>query len=91
MFYDQTPMQRVLDRWKEGNFDAMEREFAQVWRDRLASIDLQKIAQLNKSVRNKQVQTPTDVRRLVDDLLFRPIETLQTCRTGSVLSRRQSP
>jgi hypothetical protein len=71
MFYDQTPMQRVLDRWQEGNFDDMEREFAQVWRDRLASIDLQRIVQLNKSTRNRTVQTPTDVRRLVDDLLFR--------------------
>lgn len=72
MFYDQVPMQRVLDRWKEGNFDAMEHEFAQVWRDRLASIELQKIVQLNKSIRNKQVQTPTDLRHLVDELLFRP-------------------
>jgi hypothetical protein len=29
MFIDQIPMQRVLARWKEGNFEAMEREFAQ--------------------------------------------------------------
>jgi hypothetical protein len=71
-FYDQVPMQRVLARWKEGNFEAMEREFAQVWRNRLAGIDLGKIVQLNKSVRNKQVRTPADVRRLVDDELFRP-------------------
>jgi hypothetical protein len=72
MFFDQTPMQRVLARWIEGNFEAMEREFAQVWRGRLASIDLQKIVERNKSVRNTQVRTPADVHRFVDDLLFRP-------------------
>jgi hypothetical protein len=71
-FYDQTPMQRVLARWKEGNFEAMEREFAQVWRNRIASIDLQKIVQLNKPVRNKSVRTPADIGHLVNDLLFRP-------------------
>lgn len=71
MFSDQTPMQRVLDRWKEGNFEAMEREFAQVWRDRLASIDLEKVLRLNKHLRNKEIKTPADVRQVVDDLLFR--------------------
>ncbi|MGD1017137.1 MAG: hypothetical protein ABR863_11970 [Roseiarcus sp.] len=71
-FFDQTPMQRVLARWKEGNFEAMEHEFAQVWRSRLASIDLEKIVRLNSSVRNKEVRTPADVRRLVDNALFRP-------------------
>jgi hypothetical protein len=71
-FIDQTPMQRVMGRWKEGNFEAMEREFAQVWRDRLAGIDLQKIVQLTKPLRDKQVQTPAGVRGVVDNLLFRP-------------------
>jgi hypothetical protein len=72
MFIDQTPMQRVMTRWRQGNFEAMEREFAQVWRDRIARIDLQKIVQLTKHQRDKQVRTPADVRRVVDDLLFRP-------------------
>ncbi len=72
MFLDQTPMQRVMTRWQEGNFEAMEREFAQVWRNRLASIDLHKVVQLNEHQRDKQARTPADIRRIVDDLLFRP-------------------
>jgi hypothetical protein len=72
MFIDQIPMQRVLARWKEGDFKAMEHEFAEIWRNRLASINLEKIVQLNKPLRNKQVRTPADVRRLVDEILFHP-------------------
>ncbi len=35
MFIDQTPSQRILNRWQEGAFDELEHEFAQIWRDRL--------------------------------------------------------
>src|SRR5258708_1198890 len=38
MFLDQTPMQGVMTRWQEANFEALEREFAQIWRNRLASV-----------------------------------------------------
>jgi hypothetical protein len=53
-FFDQTPMQRVLARWKEGDFEAMEHELARVCRARLAAIDLENILRLSKSIRNKE-------------------------------------
>jgi hypothetical protein len=81
MFIDQTPMQRVLHRWKEGSFQAMEREFAQVWRDRLASINLEKIVRLTKPLRNKQITTAVDVRRVVDELLFNPDRNFENLST----------
>ncbi len=71
-YFDQTVMQRVLARWKDGDFGAMERELAQVWRARLASIDLEKIVRMSKSIRNMEIRTPLDVRRVVDEILFSP-------------------
>jgi hypothetical protein len=70
-YIDQTPMQRVLDRWNAGSFDEMEHEFAKVWRNRLASIDLEKIVHLTKALKRETITTPADVRRLVDVLFFR--------------------
>ncbi len=31
IYVDQTPFQGVMDRWRAGDFDGMEREFAKVW------------------------------------------------------------
>jgi hypothetical protein len=43
LYVDQTPFQGVMDRWRAGDFDGMELEFAKVWRrskdDRLRGAD----------------------------------------------------
>lgn len=72
IYIDQTPMQRVLDRWKAGDFQGMEEAFAKVWRDHLADIDLQKIISATKHFRDKSRNTPAAVMKLVDSMLFKP-------------------
>lgn len=41
LYVDQTPFQGVMDRWRAGDFDGMEVEFAKVWRADLKTIDLE--------------------------------------------------
>jgi len=72
MFIDQTPMQKVLNRWVSGDFVGMEEEFAKVWRERIDGIDLNKIIQSMKTVRDKDCSTPLAVMNIVDTLLFKP-------------------
>ncbi|PRD44393.1 hypothetical protein C5748_07385 [Phyllobacterium phragmitis] len=71
-YIDQTPMQRVMDRWQAGDFKGMEEAFAKVWRDQLAAIDLQKIIASTKHVRDKSCDTPQAVMKFVNWILFKP-------------------
>lgn len=72
LYVDQTPMQRVMDRWQAGDFSGMEEAFAKVWRDTLATINLQKIIGWTKHVRDKSCDTPESVMKLVETFLFKP-------------------
>ena len=49
-YVDQTPFQRVMDRWRSGDFDGMEREFAKVWRSDRSSIDLESLIRGTKQI-----------------------------------------
>lgn len=69
---DQTPMQRVLERWTAGDFEGMEKSFAKIWRARLSEIDLQKIVETTKHLREKSLRTPAAVMGLADDILRKP-------------------
>tara|TARA_R110002020_G_scaffold224599_2_gene434394 strand:- start:13017 stop:14159 length:1143 start_codon:yes stop_codon:yes gene_type:complete len=72
LLIDQTPMQRVLDRWREGDFNGLEQAFAQVWRHNLAEIDLEEIIKSTKHMRNKALTTPAAVMQTVEAMLFQP-------------------
>lgn len=72
MYIDNTPMQEVLDRWKAGDFEGMEKAFAEVWRNKLATIDLEKIIRSTKGLRDKSMDTPAAVGGAVDSLLRKP-------------------
>jgi len=69
---DQTPMQRVLDRWRSGNFDEMERDFAEIWRKRIATIDLEAIVKATKGQAFRDAASLSDVAGIVDSYCFRP-------------------
>jgi hypothetical protein len=51
LYVDQTPLQRIMDRWRVGDFDGMEREFAKAWRSDQTSIDLESLIRETKHLR----------------------------------------
>lgn len=70
--YRKSPERDAFDRWQEGHFLDVERDFAQRWRADLASIDLPAIAKAYKSMLRKEDRPKTHqaardlARRLVD-------------------------
>lgn len=49
-YVDLTPFQRVMDCWRAGAFEDMEREFAKAWRSDQASIDLEGLKRETKNL-----------------------------------------
>lgn len=70
-FIDKAPMQAVMDRWQEGKFDEMEKEFARDWRERIEAIDLEALVRGSKDIRMKDIKMPTHVMSLVCGLLHK--------------------
>lgn len=70
--YNKAPEREAFDRWQDGRFLEVEREFARHWRESLASLDLPAIAKayrsmLRKEDRPKSLPAARDLaRRLVD-------------------------
>lgn len=71
-YLDQTPIQRLMDRWQAGDFEGMEHEFAQVWRDRIKAINLETVVRSMKGLRNKSLYTPNEVAEAVNAILAHP-------------------
>lgn len=54
LVFQKSPEQDAFDRWQQGRFLEVEREFAQEWRADLANIDLSAIAKAWKSILRKE-------------------------------------
>jgi hypothetical protein len=72
LYVDQTPFQAVMDRWRAGDFDGMEREFAKVWRSDQSSIDLEALIRDTKHLRTHGVTSLDAVLEQVHATLFGP-------------------
>lgn len=69
-YIDQIPSQRILDRWREGNFSELENELAKLHRQNLKSNSLEVLFRMSKSIRNASIKTHDDVARAIQDFLF---------------------
>lgn len=72
LYVDQTPFQAVMDRWRTGDFEGMERTFANLWREGQASINLEKLIRETKHLRRPDVTTLDGVVKQVHQALFGP-------------------
>ncbi|MFM9852584.1 MAG: hypothetical protein ACKVOJ_07260 [Sphingomonadaceae bacterium] len=59
LVFQKSPEQDAFDRWQQGRFLGVERDFAQQWRDDLESIDLPAIAQAWRSMLRKEDRPKT--------------------------------
>jgi hypothetical protein len=71
IYVDQTPFQAVMDRWRAGDFDGMEREFGRLWRADQASINLEALIKDTKHLRVDGLTSLPAVVELVQAVLFR--------------------
>jgi hypothetical protein len=72
MYLDQTPIQRVMDRWQAGDFEGMEHAFAKVWREGIKAIDLQTVVRSMKGLRNRSLTTLDEIAEAVNATLAHP-------------------
>lgn len=72
LYVDQTPFQAVMDRWRSGDFDGMEREFAKLWREGQASIDLERLLRETKYLRDQEAASLDAVVKRVHAAIFGP-------------------
>lgn len=71
-YVDSTPMQEVLERWKAGDFDGMEKAYARVWRDKIGEIDLEEIVRTGAKYRNRSVSSMNQAASIVDAMINAP-------------------
>jgi hypothetical protein len=67
---DQTPLQAVMARWCEGDFDEMEKEFAKVWRSRQAQFDLEQVIRETKYLKTGDLNSIEAACRYAHRVLF---------------------
>jgi len=71
-YVDQTPFQRVMERWRAGDFEGMEREFAKLWRADQKTIDLESLIRDTKLLWSTG---PASLQRIIEaahESLFTP-------------------
>ena len=72
IFIDQTPLQRVLDRWRSGDFDANERKFATLWRQGVSRIDLEGRMRQSKIRKTIKDASAEELIRVAEHLVDHP-------------------
>lgn len=70
VFVDQMPFQKVWSRWCAGDFEAMEREFAKVWKAHQSSINLEALIRDTKHLRIKGIASLQAVREHLRAVFF---------------------
>lgn len=80
-YVDQTPFQRVMDRWRAGDFEGMEREHGTLWRSDQSSIDLEALIRSTKHLCTSRLATIGDVVAHAHALLFGPSRDYQDLDT----------
>ncbi|MBN4077964.1 hypothetical protein JYT29_01400 [Nitrospina gracilis] len=71
MYYDQSPEEKALQHWIEGDFNAMERERATHWRESISNLDLSSIKKNFKPLEEglKNFKTFEEILWFVDTIL----------------------